>query len=195
MSLGGTRVLFDGVAAPLIRTDANHIRAVVPYAVTGSRSTQIIVESAGTPSDPVSQLVTAAAPGIFTWNLIYGSPGLGLDRAFLYNSDGKQNTPRDPASRGSIVVFYATGEGQTDPPGVDGKLALDIFPKPVLPISLRIGGQTAEIPYVGAAPGFIAGLMEVHARVPGSLAPADAVPIEITIGERSSQPGLNISVR
>ncbi len=37
--------------------------------------------------------------------------------------------------------------------------------------------------------------MEVHARVPDSVAPGDAVPIEITIGGVDSQHGLNISVQ
>ena len=177
-SLGATRLLFDGVAAPLIQVEANRVRAVVPYEVAGSGSTRLVVDSAGTLSDPGVVPVVSAAPGIFTWNLFFNVSGMGLDRAFVYNEDGKQNTPLDPASRGSVIVFYATGEGQTDPAGVDGQLAAGNVPrKPLLPVSVRIGGEQAEVLYAGSAPGFVSGLMELHVRVPGIAATGDALPI------------------
>jgi uncharacterized protein (TIGR03437 family) len=153
------------------------------------------VDSAGTLSDPLDVPVVSAAPGIFTWNLLYGVRGMGLDRAFVYNEDGKQNSPRDPASRGSVIVLYATGAGQTDPAGVDGQLAGEVLPKPLLPVSVRIGGEQAEVLYAGGAPGFVSGLMELHVRVPGTAAKADAAPIELTVGSASSQPGLAVSVK
>ena len=115
-----TRLLFDGVAAPLVHVEGNRVRAIVPYSVAGSGSTRLVLDSAGVFSDPVDVPVVSAAPGIFTWNLLYGVRGMGLDRAFVYNEGGRQNTPQDPASRGSAIVFYATGAGQTDPAGVDG---------------------------------------------------------------------------
>jgi hypothetical protein len=63
------------------------------------------VESAGVLSDPAAVPVSSAVPGIFTWNLFFGVPGMGLDRVFVYNEDGRQNTPRDPASRDSAIIF------------------------------------------------------------------------------------------
>lgn len=86
-----------------------------------------------------------AAPGIFTWNLLYGTPGLGLDRAFIYNEDRKQNTPSDPALRDSMIILYATGDGQSDPAGMDGKLSAEPLSKPLLPVSVRIGEQEAAV--------------------------------------------------
>jgi uncharacterized protein (TIGR03437 family) len=194
-SLGATRLLFDGVAAPLILVEANRVRAIVPYEVAGGGSTRLVVDSAGTLSDPVDVPVVSAAPGVFTWNLFFGVPGMGLDRAFVYNEDSKQNSPLDPAARGSVIVFFATGAGQTDPPGVDGQLTGDALPKPLLPVSMRIGGEEAEVLYAGGAPGFVSGLMELHARVPGTVAAGDALPIELFVGSASSQPGLVVSVK
>jgi uncharacterized protein (TIGR03437 family) len=195
-SLGATRLLFDGVAAPLIQVEANRVRAVVPYEVAGSGSTRLVVESAGTLSDPIDVPVVSAAPGIFTWNLYFGVRGMGLDRAFVYNEDGKQNSPRDPASRGSMIVFFVTGAGQTDPAGVDGQLAAGNVPrKPLLPVFVRIGGEQAEVLYAGSAPGFVSGLMELHVRISGMAATGDALPIELIVGSASSQPGLGVSVR
>ena len=194
-SLGATRLLVDGVAAPLIQVEANRVRAVVPYEVSGNGSTRLAVESAGTLSDPIDVPVVSAAPGIFTWNLYFGVRGMGLDRAFVYNEGGKQNSPRDPASRGSVIVFYATGEGQTDPAGMDGQLTGEAAPKPLLPISVRIGGEQAEVLYAGGAPGFVSGLMELHVRVPETAATGDALPLELIVGRASSQPSLGVSVR
>jgi len=74
-------------------------------------------------------------------------------------------------------------------------LAGEVLPKPLLPVSVRIGGEQAEVLYAGGAPGFVSGLMELHVRVPGTAAKADAAPIELTVGSASSQPGLAVSVK
>ena len=65
-SLGGGRVLFDGVAAPMVYASPNQVNAVVPYAVAGRTSTEVRVEFAGTTSDAITMPVEAAAPGLFT---------------------------------------------------------------------------------------------------------------------------------
>ena len=65
-TLGGTRVLFDGVPAPLIYTVENQLSAVVPYAVAGKSSTQVQVEYRGTRSAPVTLQLAPAFPAIFT---------------------------------------------------------------------------------------------------------------------------------
>src|SRR5204863_3571496 len=49
---GGTRVLFDGVAAPMIYALAGQVSAVVPFSVQSRASTQVQVEYLGTRSDP-----------------------------------------------------------------------------------------------------------------------------------------------
>ena len=48
------------------------------------------------------------------------------------------NSPGNPAQSGSIIVFFATGAGQTDPPGTDGLIAMNILPTPRLPVSVRL---------------------------------------------------------
>jgi uncharacterized protein (TIGR03437 family) len=194
-SIAGVKVLFDGIAAPLIEISANSVTAVVPYSVAGQSNTEVQVNARGLLSDVLNFAVTDAAPGIFTTYLNSGVPGQGLDRAFAYNENGKQNTSIEPASRGSVVTFFATGEGQTDPPGIDGKVPAGGPPRPVLPVRVLIGGAEAEILYAGGAPGFIAGFMQINARVPDGIAPGNSVPIQIVIGDKASQPGLSIAVR
>src|SRR5215475_7062960 len=40
----------------------------------------------------------------------------------------------------------------------------------------------------GEAPGFVSGLLELHARVPGTAAVGDALPIDLVVGSTTSQP-------
>jgi len=153
-ALAGTRVLFDGVPAPLIYVQPNQINAVVPYAIAVRARTQVQIEAGGMTSEPVEFEVADTAPGIFTID----SSGSG--QAAALNEDGSLNSVSNPASRGSVVVLYATGAGQTDPAGVDGSLPRrgDALPKPLREVSVRIGGQTAEVLYAGGAPLLINGV-------------------------------------
>jgi uncharacterized protein (TIGR03437 family) len=58
--------------------------------------------------------------------------------------------------RSSIAVRV---ERQTDPAGVDGKLADMPLPKPLLPVSVFVDGQQVTVLYAGAAPAEIAGVL------------------------------------
>jgi len=99
------------------------------------------------------------------------------------------------AARGppSTLVVYGTGEGQTTPGGVDGSVAATVFPKPVLPVTVQAGGQAAEILYAGAAPGFVAGVLQINLRIPAGL--RGTAPLQLRIGEAATPAGLNIFVR
>jgi uncharacterized protein (TIGR03437 family) len=129
--------------------------------------------------------VAEAAPAIFA-----ASGGAG--QAAATNQDGSVNSAASAAPRGAIVTLYATGEGQRSPAGVTGLLAA-AGQVPLLPVSVTIGGEPAEILYAGAAPGY-AGLMQVNARVPASLAPGDQ-PVALRVGSAESQPGVTVAVR
>ncbi|MGH9661699.1 MAG: hypothetical protein ACRD96_24340, partial [Bryobacteraceae bacterium] len=80
-------------------------------------------------------------------------------------------------------------EGQTNPPGLNGKLAGSPLPAPVLPVKVFIAEVNADIQYVGAAPGQVAGLLQVNVRVPQGIASGQQ-PIILKVGEASSQPGV-----
>jgi len=185
-----TRVLFDGIPAPLVYVRANQVNAIVPYAVSGKPSTQLQVEYRGVRSSSMTLVVADAAPGVFTLN------NQGIGQAAVINQDDSINSIVSPAARNSVVLLFATGEGQTTPAGVDGKVAATPpYPAPVLPVKVTIGGKAAEVLYAGAAPGFVAGAMQINARIPSDAPNGDAVPVTITVGSRSSQPGVSLSVR
>ncbi|MBI1791179.1 MAG: hypothetical protein HYR60_26925 [Acidobacteria bacterium] len=187
--LGGTRVLFDGTPAPLVYVRAELVSAVAPYALDGKSCTQVQVEYQGVLSDPAPMPVAAARPGIFTID----SSGKG--RGAILNENGSVNSPANPAKKGSIVVIYATGEGQTDPPGVDGRVAEVVLPKPLAPVWVLFASNLLVHPiYAGAAPTQFAGVMQINARVPDSAPSGSAVPVMVFAGNARSQPGVTLAV-
>lgn len=88
-----------------------------------------------------------------------------------------------------------TGEGQTNPSGEDGKLAADKLPAPLLPVSVTIAGKDAQVLYAGAAPGIVAGLMQINAVVPPDATPGDALPVVVTVGKNASPGAVTMAVR
>lgn len=189
--LADTQILFDGVAAPLIYVSSLQSAAIAPYAVAGKDTTQIEVEYAGKRSAPVTMNVAESAPGIFATQMT------GSGQGAILNEDSTPNWRMNPAERNSVVQIFATGEGETDPPGVDGKIATEAegLPTPVLPVKVTIGGLDAEVTFKGTPSGMVAGFLQVNARVPEGVTPGDAVPVEIMIGDRRSQPGITLAVK
>jgi uncharacterized protein (TIGR03437 family) len=188
--LAGAQVLFDGQPAPLLYASSGQLAAVVPYSVDGKRGTQITVRNGSNVSDPVALPVAQVGPSIFSAD--YTGSGQGA----ILNQDGVTvNSSSAPAAKGSIVSVYATGEGQTDPGGVDGQLARGTtLPKPKLPVEVWIGGKRAEVLYAGAAPGQVAGLFQVNARIPLDT-PEGEASVLVKVGEATSQPGITVVVR
>jgi uncharacterized protein (TIGR03437 family) len=186
-SLGGVEVLFDGWPAALFYVSDKQLNVQVPYYAAGQPTTQIEVYYLGSVVARTALAVTDTAPGMFT---LAGGTG----QAIVVNQDGTLNSTLNPAARGSIVVLYATGEGQTNPSGVNGKPADAPYPKPLSGVALRIGGYTAEILYAGAAPGY-AGLMQINARVPSGYAGSGVLPVTLTVGGIASQGGVTMAVQ
>jgi uncharacterized protein (TIGR03437 family) len=189
-STGGVRILFDGVPAPMVYASSTQCSAVVPYFGATKATTHVQVEYQGVRSDPVEFPLGATAPGLFS------KDSSGTGQGSILNEDGVTvNSPAAPAHPGSIVVLWGTGEGITDPPGVDGRPAVDVLPKPVAPVSVQIGGLPAAVEYAGAAPGTIPGLFQINARISPDVPAGDTVPVSVKVGNLSSQQGVTVAVR
>jgi uncharacterized protein (TIGR03437 family) len=187
--LAGTQVSFNGTSAPIIYTWATQVAAIVPYSVSGSNA-QVTVTYQGQTTAPVSVPIAPSAPGIFTLD----STGKGA--AAVVNQDGSINTAATPAKIGDYISIFATGEGQTTPPGVDGKITTTAsLPQPNLPVSVTIGGQTVQPQYAGGAPSEVAGALQVNVQIPTGIQTGNAVPVVLKVGNASSQAGVTISVR
>ena len=191
--LSDTRVLFDGVAAPVVYTVKGQVSAIVPYEISGNKTTQVVVEYEGVRSSPVALPVVAAAPALFTLD----SSGRG--QAAMLNETGCCNSARNPAARGSVVSLYATGEGQTNPPGITGLVSSFAkpadYPAPRRRVRVTVGGLPAQILYAAEAPHTTAGLLQVNFRIPENAPTGDAVPLVLTVGETRSPDGLTMAVR
>jgi uncharacterized protein (TIGR03437 family) len=187
--LNGVRVLFNDVPAPVIFASPTQLGAIAPYALDSSATIRVVVESQGLRSVPVDLTAAPSAPGLFTLD------ASGAGGGAILNQDGSVNTAANPAGRGSIVVLFGTGEGQTEPGGEDGRIITDVLPRPRLPVSVTIGGQPAEVVYAGGAPGLVAGVLQVNARVPADLTPTGNVPVVLEVGSAASQPGVTLAVR
>jgi uncharacterized protein (TIGR03437 family) len=191
--LEGVQVLVSGIACPLTYVSATQINAIAPYEIVNNTvplaSVQVVVNNV--PGNILFILIAATAPGILSFDD-------GTGQGAIVNQDGTINGPSNAAPRGTIVTIYATGEGQTSPPGIDGGLAtnLNALPHPVAPLSLTIGGVAAtNIAYAGTAPDEVYGLLQINVTVPAGVTPGPAVPVVLTVGGVSSQAGLTMAVQ
>jgi uncharacterized protein (TIGR03437 family) len=136
-----------------------------------------------------------AFPAAGTGPSIFTADFSGRGQAIALNQDGLTvNSARTPAEQGSIITLYATGEGQTDPPGVDGKLATMPLAKPRLPVTAHVAGLQAEVTYAGAAPGLVAGVMQLNLKLPSGI-PSGPAEVKIFIGGVQSQGGVTIAAK
>jgi len=186
--LSGTSVLFDGTPAPLLYANQNQINAIVPYEITGQTIAQLLVTGLGQVIAGFPLPVAPSAPAIFTLN------STGVGQGVILNEDLSLNSPSNPAKRGSIVVIYATGAGQTNPGGVDGQVAGNVPPLPILPVSVQIGGAASEILYAGGVSSLISGVLQVNCRIAGSVAPGYAVPVVLTVGNATSPTDVTLAI-
>ena len=152
-------------------TGATQINALAPGNLAANSHSIVSVTANGIQLAQSSISVVGAAPGIFT---IAGS---GTGEAAAINQDGTLNSESNPVPRGSIVSFYATGQGSSS--GA---------------ITLTIGGYQAPLPYAGPAPGF-AGLMQINAQVPSGFLAPGIQPVVLAIGGAKSRAGVTIAIQ
>jgi len=187
--LAGTEVFFNGVAAPILYTSGSQIGAIAPYALNG-QTAQVTVTYQGHTSSPVAVPIAGSAPSLFTTN----QTGAG-EAAAINVADGTVNSAANPAKVGGYVTLYATGEGQTTPTGVDGKIAAGAtLPQPNLSVSATIGGVPAVVQYAGTTPGQVAGLMQVNLQIPSGVQPGGYVPVVLKVGSATSSTVVWIAV-
>jgi uncharacterized protein (TIGR03437 family) len=191
---GGVQVFFNGIAAPVVYAGSTQVNTIVPYEMAPVSTPSVWITYLGQTSSRYQVTATATMPGLFTLNAQGSGPGA------IVNQDNSINSPANPAAKGSVVAVYLTGEGQTSPAGVTGRVTAanlpppQVTPAPLLPVGVLIDGQPANYIYAGEAPGFVAGMMQINVQIPAD-ARSGEVPIVVSIGGRSSQGGATVSVR
>jgi uncharacterized protein (TIGR03437 family) len=187
-TFAGTTVTFNNYTAPVVYTSAGSVCVIVPYEVAGLSSATVVVRYNGSAPASFTQSVAPTAPHFFTTSYAPVGQIVGLD------SDYSVNSANNPAPPGSVVVLYATGEGVTSPPGVDGTVVGSMLTQPLANAVVMIGGQRAELLYAGGAPGIVEGVLQVNARIPAGTSSGNA-PVSLQIGSAVTPAGATIAVR
>ena len=185
----GTRVTFDGVAAPLffLKHDAatyDQLNVQVPFELAGKTSAQLVVYLNGKPSAAVTVAIQPVSPGLFTVQTSGTGPAVAL------HPDYSANSAANPASRGTVILLYGTGLGPTSPAGITGKAAPHAEPLAITVSqywpTITIGGVSASVEFSGLAPWFV-GLWQVNVTVPAN-APTGEQPLVLTTGGSRANP-------
>jgi uncharacterized protein (TIGR03437 family) len=183
-------VTVNGIAAPLLYVGANQINAAVPFEVSGPAPAAIEVKYQNQILGSTSVPLAAAAPGIFA------ADGSGRGQAAVLNQSGTANSPADPADRGSIITIFATGAGQMNPPTATGQIvSASSASSPIIPVSVTIDGLDAPVSYVGAAPGLMAGVLQVNCQAPPGARTGPVIPILLQMAGFASQSGLTMAIK
>jgi uncharacterized protein (TIGR03437 family) len=183
-----TQVSIGGVMAPLLFASSTQINTVVPFGVTGTTA-QLQVLYQGQPTVSSTLSVEPASPAVFSIN------GDGGGQGAILNQDGTVNSSSNPAAQGSVVVLYATGGGITTPASTDGLITGAPYPAPMLPVSVTIYGLPATVLYAGAAPGMVAGVLQINVVLPAGAGPYTYDEVVVTIGDYVSPSAVTVSVQ
>jgi len=188
-ALAGTRVLFDGVPAPIIYTSATQVSVVVPFAVTGKSTTSVRTEYNNVQGGALSVSVVDSAPALFTAN------ATGTGQIAALNQDYSINSPSRPSEPNTVVQLYATGGGPWTESIPDGQIIGSHLVAPKAPVYARVGKLPAQILYVGTAPSLVNGALQINILLPKELIGGPAVPIQISVGNYTSPPGTTLAVK
>ena len=189
--LAGTRILFDGVPAPLVYTSRGQVSAIVPYSVAGKSTVPVIAEYLGTRSAPVTLRIVSAVPALYSLDSSGSGPGAAL------NQDGLLNSAANPAIVGQVVILYGTGEGLTSPLQADGQLTpgVEPLPRPRQRVTVTMGGVECPVLYAGAPPGLVAGALQINVQLPAGVPTGESVPVVLAVGEALSPDTVTIAIR
>lgn len=193
-TLGNTRVYINGVAVPLIYTSARQVSAVAPNSLVADRAHMIEVEYGPLRSLPFPILSVAAGPALFT------TSGTGTGNAAAFQVDAvtgaySLNSDKTPASKGSVLVLYATGIAPLPPVPPDGFVAIGPSNSNLQNLSVLLGDSPADLLYAGYAPGLVVGIVQINVRVPETTPTGKAVPILLKVGNATSQAGVTLNVK
>jgi uncharacterized protein (TIGR03437 family) len=187
-TIGSTQVIIGGITAPMLYASSSQINTVVPFGISGT-TTQIQVLYQGQPTASTTVAIQPASPAVFSVNSDGGGQGA------ILNQNGTVNSASNPAAPGSVIAIYATGGGLTTPSSVDGLVTAAPYPTPQLPVSVTIDGLPAQITYAGAAPGLVAGVMQINAVVPADAYPATYDQVIVTVGDYVSPTAVTLTVQ
>lgn len=187
VSLGGTTVTMNGVAAPLFFVSPNQINFQVPLSGESGVSAVVVATAAGA-SDPYP-----LGTGGDAWVGVFTLDGSGCGRGAILNvtSDGtvSLNSPANSVSPGEYLEVFGTGAAY-----LSYVLPPDGTPAPSSPLVWGEYGSSGEFDltqfagppnwFGGRAPGLI-GVDQFNLQVPATTREGCAVPFQVVSGNIS----------
>lgn len=189
--VGGTRVLFNGVPAPMIYAAAGQVSCFVPYGAAAAGDVRIEVEYQGTRSLAVRVPVALSKPALISAD----SSGSGLAAALNQDNTFNSQTGSLP---GDVVVLFGVGGPQTNPPSRDGETYQSPIPAFTDTVKVFWNGVQApasDVLYAGPAPGLTHGVWQLNVRTPAGAARGSRQHIMVQIGDSWTQPGVLVAIR
>ncbi len=192
--------MFNNIAGTPIYVSATQINVTVPWEINGQTSANVVVTYNGNASAPINVSVNSVAPAIYTLNSTGSGQAAAINQNGTFNGPSGSNTVQAP--EGSVVVLYATGCGQTSPPGTTGSVSPTTQLLTVTsPVSVSFGPLSnplfGKVLFIGAAPGLVTGVCQVNVQLPPD--PTNALAgnplVTLTVNGVSSTQGPTIAVQ
>ena len=208
-TLANSRVLVNGVAAPLLSVSPTQITLLVPYAVnpdlTAYASFEVQNSGAVCPAGsqcPASKVIymytNYTAPGVFSLEENGFGPAAAEVQANAQYYVIGASYPAHPAD---ITMVYVTGLGLVTPSLLDGNPSspsgqplnlADIYNCSDLSVYYD-GSASPNIQYAGVLPGYAAGLYQIDAQIPSGVSNGDDYVDIVTPDAEAEQVTLNIN--
>lgn len=188
----GTKVLIDGIEAPLFFVSSAQVNFQVPFEVGPGERTLTVVRD-GQAGNEISVLVQPLSAGIFRLGIgEYGAIRNATRNNFPFPASFQQlyGINATPALPGDVLEIYATGLGPLNRAVTTGAGGPDGTPGNNLALALtdikvlfsnpnpNVFGRTPE--FIGLSPNFV-GLFQVNVAVPLSSAPNPRTPIFLDV--------------
>jgi len=185
---GTSAVVFEGISEPILYTGPGLVNAVVPFGLDPTKPASLDIRAQGQSLGTASLAAATVSPALFTQSSNGAGPGA------ILNQDYTLNSPSNPASAGSVIMVYGTGFGALNPAATDGQPATGKA-NTQLPVAASVGGIVTDVLHAGAAPGLIAGVVQINIRIPHNLAPTPAAMVLLTVGSVGAPASVVVSTQ
>ena len=171
-----TQVFINGVAVPLFYVSPGQINLVLPMGLpsNGTANLQIVRQSTGEIYGAAEIALSSASPGLFT------AGGTGTGQIAAENADNSLNSSSNPATHGTVIQLFGTGQGFVAGAPTDGTPSTGLVPTAATPLVLLNNEfvPSTNVQYSGLAPAEV-GVWQINVLIPTTTAPGNAVSLQV----------------
>jgi uncharacterized protein (TIGR03437 family) len=184
--LNGIQVLFNGSPVPLFYADSNQINFQVPMAApqSGTADVQVSETATGRVLGDTTVAMAPALPGLFTQH------GDGIGAAAALNQDNTRNSQTNPATQGTVITLYGTGQGFIAGAPPDGNISNGPLQTALAPTIIMGAGPvpSENVKYAGLAPTLV-GVWQINVLIPDTVITTPTNPTQVIAIQNSIASG------